>query len=92
MVRYFIPSFVSIGLGLFFLWFQALAVFVVVAAFLGFGIAYALIVSRLLQARLERSREDAASHGASDAGGPSEPAGFRQVTIVMARKSGWLKD
>lgn len=84
--RYYIPSVVSICLGLFFLWFQTMAVFLVVATFVGFGIAYMFFVSKLIQEKFEKSREKSGLVELRN------QAGFRQVTIYMAKKANWLKE
>lgn len=85
--KHFIPSFICIALGLFFLRFQALAVAIVILSLFGFATAYAFYVARLIQDEVEMkktNRGPAAQHGAVS---PE----FQHVALVIAKKLKLLK-
>ncbi|MGK5086037.1 hypothetical protein WDW86_00625 [Bdellovibrionota bacterium FG-2] len=80
--KYYLPSLVSISLGLFFLWIPSLAVALVVGGFLGFGVFYAVFISKIIQAKVE------ANFGRP----PGQEPTFRHVTVSIVKKSNWFRE
>ncbi len=87
--KYYVPSLISLGLALFFLWFPSFAVALVVGGFLSFAIFYAFFISKIIQARFEagRSSQNRARAGTTDV----EPT-FRHVAVTMVKKTDWFRE
>jgi hypothetical protein len=76
----FLPSFISIILAFFFLWYQALTVFIVVGSLVTFSILYAIKASEVIQKNLEKNENQ-----------KNNNTNFRVITVTMAKSVGWVK-
>ena len=90
----YIPAFIAVFFGIFFITFPKLAVLLVVTICMGFAIAYAAIVYRFL--RLKKEMNQASSQtGAPGAADDDtfrnfgDTPSFKNVTIFMTRRGKW---